>query len=93
MNITQASQNIHCSFVGSNRVVFNIGSINGNAMPAKGAAAYCVSKAAIIHLTQTLVGELSPHKIRINCISPGWFRTPMNGPDIEQLITNHGFRG
>ena len=66
--------------------IINIGSVNGDAIPAKGGAAYSVSKAAVIHLTKTLVGELSPHKIRINCISPGWFRTPMNGPDVEQII-------
>ena len=40
----------------------------------------------MIHLTKTLVGELSPHKIRINCISPGWFKTPMNGPNVDQII-------
>lgn len=66
--------------------IINIGSVNGDAIPAKGGAAYSVSKAAVIHLTKTLVGELSPHKIRINCISPGWIRTPMNGPDLEQII-------
>ena len=66
--------------------IINIGSVNGDAIPAKNGAAYCISKAAVIHLTKTLVGELSPHKIRINCISPGWFRTPMNGPDVEQII-------
>ena len=66
--------------------IINVGSVNGDAIPAKGGAAYSVSKAAVIHLTKTLVGELSPHKIRINCISPGWFRTPMNGPDVKHII-------
>ena len=66
--------------------IINIGSVNGDAIPAKCGAAYSVSKSAVIHLTKTLVGELSPHKIRINCISPGWIRTPMNGPDLEQII-------
>lgn len=66
--------------------IINVGSVNGDAIPAKCGAAYSVSKAAVIHLTKTLVGELSPHKIRINCISPGWIRTPMNGPDLEQII-------
>ncbi|MBP6986068.1 MAG: SDR family oxidoreductase [Alphaproteobacteria bacterium] len=68
--------------------IINIGSINGNAIPAREASAYCISKAAVIHLTKTLVGELSPHKIRINCISPGWFKTPMNGPDLSHIITD-----
>lgn len=66
--------------------IINIGSINGEAIPVKGGAAYSVSKAAVIHLTKTLVGELSPHKIRINCISPGLFRTSKDRPNIEQTI-------
>jgi len=73
----------HHSIHGS---IINIGSVNGDAIPAKSGTAYCISKAAVIHLTKTLVGELSPNKIRITCISPGWIRTPMNGPDVEQII-------
>lgn len=59
------NNNIHGSII-------NIGSVNGDSVPAMGGCAYSISKAAVIHLTKTLVGELSPHKIRINCISPGW---------------------
>lgn len=66
--------------------IINIGSVNGQALPAKNGAAYSASKAAVIHLTKTLVGELSPYHIRINCISPGWFKTPMSGTDVEQII-------
>lgn len=68
--------------------IINIGSINGDAIPAKRGAAYSISKAAVIHLTKTLVGELAPHQIRINCISPGWIRTPMNGAEIDEIIHN-----
>lgn len=64
--------------------IINIASVNGRAVPVKEGAAYSVSKAAVIHLTKTLVGELSPHNIRINCISPGWFKTPMNPPNVEK---------
>ncbi len=73
------NNNIHGSII-------NISSVNGDSVPATGGCAYSISKAAVIHLTKTLVGELSPHKIRINCISPGWFKTPMNGPDVDQII-------
>ena len=68
--------------------IINIGSINGDGVPAQGGSAYSVSKAAVMHLTKTLVGELSPYSIRVNCIAPGWFRTPMNGPDVDK-ITPH----
>jgi NAD(P)-dependent dehydrogenase (short-subunit alcohol dehydrogenase family) len=83
--VTKAVAN-HMKSHGIHGSIINIGSVNGDTIPAKSGAAYCISKAAVIHLTKTLVGELSLHKIRINCISPGWFRTPMNGPDVEQII-------
>lgn len=66
--------------------IINIGSINGDAVPAPKGTAYCVAKTGVIHMTKTLVGELSPHNIRINCISPGWFKTPMNGPNVNDVI-------
>lgn len=67
--------------------IINIGSINGDAVPVAKGAAYSISKAAVIHLTKTLVGELAPYNIRINCISPGWFKTPMTGPVVDQILT------
>ena len=73
------NHNIHGSII-------NIGSINGSSVPAMKGSAYSISKAAVTHLTKTLVGELSPHKIRINCISPGFFKTPMNSVDIDKIL-------
>lgn len=84
--VTKAVAN-HMKNHGIHGSIINIGSVNGDAIPAKSGAAYSVSKSAVIHLTKTLIGELSPHKIRINCVSPGWIRTPMNGPDLEQIIS------
>ena len=69
-----------------NGSIINIGSINGNSVPAMEGSAYSISKAAVTHLTKALVGELSPHKIRINCISPGYFKTPMNRSDIDKVL-------
>lgn len=83
--ITKAAAK-HMKNHGIHGSIINIGSVNGDAIPAMGGSAYCVSKAAVIHLTKTLVGELSPYKIRINCISPGWIKTPMNGANLEQII-------
>jgi NAD(P)-dependent dehydrogenase (short-subunit alcohol dehydrogenase family) len=39
-------------------------------------SAYCASKAAIISVTQSLAIELAPHKIRVNCYTPGHIMTP-----------------
>lgn len=57
--------------------IINIASVNGQNKLRAGAAAYAASKAAVIQLTKALVGELSPHGIRINCLSPGLFHTPL----------------
>jgi 3-oxoacyl-[acyl-carrier protein] reductase len=39
---------------------------------------YSISKAALENLTLQAAVELAPFKIRVNSISPGWFRTAMN---------------
>ena len=62
--------NIHGSII-------NIGSINGDVLPSAKGTSYNLSKAAVMHMTKSLVGELSPHNIRINAISPGFFPTSM----------------
>ena len=38
---------------------------------------YAASKGAMISLTKSLAVELSPQKIRINCVAPGWVMTDM----------------
>jgi NAD(P)-dependent dehydrogenase (short-subunit alcohol dehydrogenase family) len=44
---------------------------------APGAAAYASSKAALHGLARSLAIELAPSKIRVNCVAPGFVRTPM----------------
>jgi NAD(P)-dependent dehydrogenase (short-subunit alcohol dehydrogenase family) len=66
--------------------IINIGSINGAACPAFGGSAYNASKAAVIQITKGLVGELSPHRIRINSISPGFFKTELNKDVPDEIL-------
>ena len=38
--------------------------------------AYGPAKAALNHLTQSIAVELSPHRINVNAVEPGWIDTP-----------------
>lgn len=63
--------------------IINIASINGANRLREGLAGYAASKAAVIQLTKALVGELSNANIRINCIAPGLFHTPLTDYHVD----------
>ena len=39
-------------------------------------AAYSASKAALVNLTKNTAAALAAHRIRVNCVLPGWVDTP-----------------
>lgn len=45
-------------------------------LPLPSSAAYNMAKAAVNHLGRTLAAELTPHRINVNVINPGWIDTP-----------------
>lgn len=50
-----------------------VSSVNGTRMFSNtGATAYACSKAGQLAFTKMVALELAPHKVRINCICPGW---------------------
>ncbi len=57
--------------------VINMASVAG-LQPAPMTGAYCVTKAALIMLTQVLAVELGAYKIRVNAIAPGFIKTDMS---------------
>ncbi len=38
---------------------------------------YCATKAAVIMMSQSFAVELAPHRIRVNCYTPGHIMTPL----------------
>ena len=58
--------------------IINVASVNGINKLRYRIGAYAASKAAIVQLTKALVGELSPYRIRINCLAPGLVHTPLS---------------
>lgn len=42
-----------------------------------GAVAYGMTKGAVVGLVKSLSVELAPKKIRVNCVAPGFVKTPM----------------
>ena len=55
--------------------IINMGSIGGFTAQAA-SVPYSASKGALIQLTRNTAMDLSPHKIRVNCVCPGSTLTP-----------------
>lgn len=69
--------------------IVTVGSIFGRDTPA-GAAAYGASKAGVVALTQALARELSPHGIRVNCVSPGNMATELHWAALRRRADREG---
>ncbi|WP_084399068.1 SDR family NAD(P)-dependent oxidoreductase [Henriciella aquimarina] len=50
---------------------------------AQGALAHTAAKGAVVAMTRQLAAEGSPHKIRVNSISPGFIRSAQTEPFIK----------
>lgn len=68
--------------------IINVGSMSSavvNRFPSQfvptsrqtGLFPYCSAKAAVRQLTRVFATFLAPHGVRVNCISPGYMRTPL----------------
>ncbi|WP_131775037.1 SDR family NAD(P)-dependent oxidoreductase [Legionella anisa] len=65
--------------------IINLSSVNGANKLREELTGYAVSKAAVIQMTKALVGELSKANIRINCIAPGLFHTPLTDYKLSTI--------
>ena len=63
--------------------IINISSQAGS-VTLRGEAIYCMSKAAINHLTRCLAAEWARHKINVNSVAPTFIWTDGTRPSLEQ---------
>ncbi|MBY0504311.1 MAG: SDR family oxidoreductase [Bryobacteraceae bacterium] len=90
----------HCSQVAARRMVHQgtggsivvVSSVHAErAYP--NSTAYNGAKAAVNHMARTWAAELAPHRIRVNCVEPGWTDTPGERSYFsEQQIQEQGAR-
>lgn len=52
-------------------------SVTGDMVADPGEAAYATTKAALVGLTKALAREFASKNVRVNCICPGYIRTPL----------------
>jgi NAD(P)-dependent dehydrogenase (short-subunit alcohol dehydrogenase family) len=64
--------------------VVNVASVNA-LRAGPGWASYCVSKAGLVMLAQSLAHDYGPQGLRANAVCPGWVRTPMGDVDMDDL--------
>jgi len=57
--------------------ILNIGSVTCF-LPLSKVYAYAASKAAVLNLTQNVAREFAQHKVRVNCLCPGFFPAEQN---------------
>jgi len=64
--------------------IINMSALGGGVVGVgRGNAVYCSTKGAVLALTRDLAAEWAQHGVRVNCIAPGWFRTEMNAPLLQ----------
>ena len=67
---------------GAKGSIINIASITAH-RPQYMTTAYCVSKAGVEHLTKQMALENARYRIRVNSISPGYYKTAINNEYLD----------
>ena len=72
--------------------IINVASVAGLEVSRYPAAPYPASKGALIQLTKDLANEWAPKGIHVNALAPGWVRTPMTKPAVDDPAFNDWLR-
>ncbi|MEH6696075.1 MAG: SDR family oxidoreductase [Hyphomonas sp.] len=67
---------------GAKGSIINIASITAQ-QPQMMTTAYCVSKAGVDHMTRQMAVEMARFGVRVNAISPGYFKTEINDAYLD----------
>ena len=63
--------------------IINIASTHGLVASA-GKAAYVAAKHGVVGITKTAALEYAQDNIRVNCVNPGYIKTPMTDPGMAE---------
>lgn len=63
--------------------ILNIGSVT-SFRPLSRVFVYSATKAAVLSLTQNVAREFAPHKVRVNCLCPGFFPAEQNRKILDK---------
>lgn len=70
---------------GGGKIVF-VSSVQAE-MPIARCVAYGAVKAGLNHMARTISVELSPHRINVNVIEPGWIDTPGERETFDEQVS------
>jgi NAD(P)-dependent dehydrogenase (short-subunit alcohol dehydrogenase family) len=65
--------------------IIHVSSVTG-IMGVRSRAAYSASKGGLVALTRNMAIDLAGRKIRVNCVCPGFVRTPLAQPLLEDAV-------
>lgn len=51
---------------------------------------YTTAKHALLGLNRSLARDFGPQGVRVNCVCPGWVRTPMADEEMQPLMDHYG---